>query len=101
MAKFVSPGNLTQVLGSVKTYIDTNISDSAFATVIVAQLPSAGETGTLYLVGTAAPYEAYIWDTTLNSNAGGFIAIGNESAMTGAEVTAMLQNTGFEEQTSA
>ncbi|MDR3232591.1 MAG: hypothetical protein LBT46_02805 [Planctomycetaceae bacterium] len=87
----MSPDNLQQALTAVKSYVDTGIAGAAFSVIIVTTLPATGESGILYLVGSAAPYDSFVWNGTA------FVAIGGEAAMTETEVADILETTGFVE----
>lgn len=66
-----------------KDEINTLIANLKKATItIVESLPSTGEEGIIYFVGTKAPYEQYVWESGI-----GFIDIGSTEVDLSAYVT--------------
>lgn len=78
-----------------KDEINTLIANLKKATITIVEiLPSTGEEGIIYFVGTKAPYEQYVWESGI-----GFIDIGSteidlSTYVTGSNLTADTIITG-------
>lgn len=61
-------GFITNTVSNLANYYDKNTIDTIVATLktgafqVVSELPSSGNEGIVYLVGTEAPYTMYIWE---------------------------------------
>lgn len=61
-------GFITNTVSNLSNYYDKTTIDNIVATLktgafqVVSELPSTGEEGIVYLVGTQAPYTMYIWE---------------------------------------
>jgi hypothetical protein len=67
LAAKVPTSAIVQTTGSSTTSIMSQqavtelVAGAGFSVVVVAILPETGQNGVLYLVGTEAPYEEYVW----------------------------------------
>lgn len=69
-------GFITNTVSNLSNYYDKTTVDNIVATLktgafqVVSELPSSGNEGIVYLVGTEAPYTMYIWENNAFLNIG-------------------------------
>jgi hypothetical protein len=104
MTAFLGENRLAQVLESIKEYVDT-ATESGFKTLTVSSSAAlntlttgtGGQDGnTIYLVGTTAPYQMYVW------NGSAYVLVGDGGGTVDSElsfdtVNTILDANGFPE----